>query len=82
MVRLTNRSPARNGWAGAAEVVSWLVCGLSPPALVVADPLEPAGFDAQPATVISATAPARTSLRNGLRLFRHDALAMIRATVR
>ena len=70
MVRLTNRSPARNGWAGAAEVVSWLVCGLSPPALVVADPFEPAGFDAHPATVIVvATAPARTSLRNGLGRF-------------
>ena len=66
MVRLTNRSPGRNGRAGAAEEVSWLVCGLSP-ALVVADPFEPAGFDAHPATVIIvATAPARRSFRSGL----------------
>src|SRR6476646_3211676 len=57
MVRLTNRSPARNGRAGATEEVSWLVCGLSP--TLVADPFDPAGSDAHAATVIiAAAAPA------------------------
>ena len=68
MVRLTNRSPARNGRAGAAEDVSWPVCGLPPP--LAADPFDPAGFDAHPATIIVvATAPARRSFRSGLARF-------------
>jgi hypothetical protein len=68
MARLTNLSPARNGRAGAAEDVSWLVCGLPPSAL--ADPFEPAGFEAHPATIIVvATAPARRSFRSGLARF-------------
>ena len=45
MVRFRNPSPARNGRAGAAEEVSFLVWGFAP--LPAADPFDPAGFDAR-----------------------------------